>query len=169
MKRIFFVLIAGIVMMSCNEADQTSEDNSNSAPTTNATVSANTSTAANTPGVQTPAVDTSQLTTIEWLDGTTRNMGTMKSGDKLNVVFRFKNTGTKPLIIKAVTPRCGCTASDRPTKPFAPGEIGEIKAGFDSNGQGTGSKSKSVDVVANTSPEMTSLIFNVDVKEKPKS
>lgn len=165
MKKIFLVLATGIAMISCNEADKTAENSTNNSTSTLESVSANTSAAANTSTAQIAATDTS-TTSIEWLDGTTRNMGSMKSGDKLDVVFRFKNTGTKPLIIKAVNPKCGCTASEKPTKPFAPGETGEIKAGFDSNGQGTGSKSKAVDVIANTNPELTQLTFNVNVKPK---
>jgi hypothetical protein len=165
MKKILFVFAAGIVIMSCNDADKTA-DASNSAASTNSSVTANHSDAPNTSNAQVPTVDTSKITKIEWLDGINRDFGKMKLGDKLDVTFRFKNIGDKPLIIRAVNPGCGCTVAEKPEKPIAPGETGEIKASFNSEGQGPGEKSKNVNVFANTDPEMTSLIFRVNVKEK---
>ena len=169
MKRILFVLISGIAIMSCTEADNKSDNNSSNAATTNAAVTANPSTETsqpNTANVPSQQADKEKLTKIEWLDGVVKDFGKMKEGEKLNVVFRFKNAGDKPLIISDVTAGCGCTATDKPTKPFAPGEKGEIKAVFNSDHQGTGIKSKTVNVFANTDPQQTSLTFSVDVKPK---
>ena len=172
MKKILFVLVCGIAVMSCTEADNKSDNNSSNAASTNSAVTANQSTPSTEAAhshsayVPTPPVDKEKLTKIEWLDGTNRDFGKMKEGEKLNVVFRFKNAGDKPLIIADVTAGCGCTATDKPTKPFAPGEKGEIKAVFNSEKQGTGTKSKTVNVFANTDPQMTSLTFSVEVKPK---
>lgn len=164
MKKILFVLAAGIVMMSCNEADKTA-DASNNEASTNSAVTSVQSNAPNTSNVQTLPIDTSQITTIEWLDGTTRDFGKIKEGEKLNVTFRLKNTGIRPLVISAVNAGCGCTVAEKPSKPIAPGASDVIKAAFDSQGR-SGSQSKYVDVVANTDPQMTRLIFNVEVKPK---
>lgn len=166
MKKIFFVLISGIAIMSCTEADNKSDNNSSTAATTNSAPTANQSSQPNTSATQTPTVDKDKITKIEWLDGTSKDYGKMKEGDKLNVAFRFKNIGDKPLIISDVTAGCGCTATDKPTKPFAPGETGEIKAVFNSEHQGPGAKSKTVNVFANTDPQMISLMFSVEVKPK---
>lgn len=168
MKRIFFVLLSGIAMMSCTEADNKSEDNTTSAASTNSAVTVNQSgpsNQANTTTATTPQVDKEKLTTIEWIGGTNKDFGKIAEGKKLNVVFRFKNTGDKPLIISDVTAGCGCTVPEKPSKPYAPGETGEIKAAFDSNGK-PGAQSKNVNVFANTDPQMTTLLFRVDVKPK---
>lgn len=171
MKRIFFLLLSGIAIMSCTEADNRSEDNTNNAAATNSAVTvsqAGESTKAsqpNTTSVPTSQVDKENLTKIEWLEGTNKDFGKIKEGKKLDVVFRFKNTGDKPLIISDVTASCGCTVPEKPSKPFAPGETGEIKAAFDSNGK-PGAQSKNVNVFANTDPQTTTLIFRVEVKAK---
>lgn len=172
MKKILFVLAAGMVMMSCNDTDKKADANTTSG--SNATISKDSldklnalSKAANNPAPSssnTPA-DSSQ-TTIEWLDGTNRDFGTMKQGETLEVSFRFKNTGTKPLIISNVTAGCGCTVPEVPKKPYGPGETGVIKASFDSNKGQVGMNSKQVNVFANTNPVMITLAFNVEVKAK---
>ena len=89
----------------------------------------------------------------------------MKEGENLNVSFRFKNTGNKPLVISNVSASCGCTVPETPKKPYAPGETGVIKASFNSTGK-PGTQSKQVTVYANTTPQMNVLTFRVDVKAK---
>jgi len=174
MKKIFLVLVSGIIIASCNEADKTADANSPSA--SNSTVSQDSldklnaaSNAANKPSDSTSeaAVDTANQTTIEWLDGADRDFGKMKEGENLDVSFRFKNTGTKPLIISNVTAGCGCTVPETPKKPYAPGETGVIKASFNSTGK-TGTQSKQVYVSANVNPPMTTLVFRVEIKPKSK-
>lgn len=96
------------------------------------------------------ANDSTQFTTIEWLDSTTQNIGKIQSGSVAEVTWRFKNTGDKPLIIVAVNPSCGCTVADRPKEPIAPGAEGVIKAKFDSKGRPEGAQEKTVSVQANT-------------------
>jgi hypothetical protein len=170
MKKIFLVLAAGITIMSCKEADKKVDaDTSGSttaAPTTNE--SANIANASNTnTNVQQngTTIDPATLTTVEWLDGIKKDFGKIKEGEILNVTFRFKNTGTKPLVISNVTAGCGCTIPETPKKPYAPGETGEIKATFNSSGK-VGSNSKPVYVTANANPQMTTLTFNVEVTPK---
>ncbi len=159
MKKIFLVLASGIALMACNEDDNKIESSS-TAVSTNSSVATD-----KTSNSHSQTNDPSNYTTIEWIDGIEKDFGKINQGEKLNIVFRFKNTGTKPLIVKSVTPGCGCTLADKPEKPIAPGETGEIKAGFDSQGR-TGSQTKNINVVTNTSPETTSLIFHVDIKTK---
>lgn len=166
MKKILLVLAAGITIASCNEADKKAETTSTTtAPTTNEAVTnaTSTNTAANTQ--QTATVDPASLTTIQWLDGSDKDFGKIEEGENLNVTFRFKNTGTKPLVISNVTAGCGCTVPETPKKPYAPGETGEIKASFNSTNK-VGANSKQVNVFANTDPSMTTLVFRVDVKAK---
>lgn len=108
------------------------------------------------------AANPKNLTTILWLDSV-KNMGTILEGQKLEVVFRFRNTGSNPLVIASATPSCGCTVPSKPEKPILSGQEGEIKAVFDSQGR-TGTNHKSISVQANTEGGMAhNLIFDVQV------
>ena len=44
--------------------------------------------------------DTANFTTIQWLDSTTMDLGKLKKDNKVELTFRFKNSGTKNLIIE---------------------------------------------------------------------
>lgn len=111
--------------------------------------------------------DTANFTSMEWLDSTFIDMGNVVKGQDLDVVFRFKNTGNKPLVISQVTAGCGCTIPETPQEPFAPGAEGEIKARFSSANQTVGPHRKPVYVTANSKPNSyTVLEFNVNVTEK---
>lgn len=112
--RRYFLLILSVVFFACNDADQ---------PAGTAT------TASSTAGL-----DSSNLTTIQWIDSV-KNLGRITEGQKVQVSFRFKNTGNKPLIIQSVRPGCGCTVADYPKEPIAPGGEGEITGSFDSQGR----------------------------------
>jgi hypothetical protein len=167
MKKILIVLAAAIIIASCKEADKKVEaTTSNTAPTTNEAVStANATNTATAP--QQNTVDPATLTTIQWLDSTDKDFGKIKEGENLDVSFRFKNTGTKPLVISRVWAQCGCTVPETPQKPFAPGETGVIKASFNSTNK-PGTNSKQVYMNANTNPAMSTLTFHVEVKAKSK-
>lgn len=93
--------------------------------------------------------DTSNYTTIEWVDSTTQDLGKIKEGSVVEISWKFKNTGDKPLIISDARGTCGCTIADKPKEPVAPGQKGVIKARFNSQGQGPEAH-KTVSVDANT-------------------
>jgi hypothetical protein len=114
----------------------------------------------------TPATtDSSQYTTIEWLE-TSKNFGKVTEGQKVEVAFRFKNTGDKPLVIERVQPGCGCTVAETPKEPIAPGEEGVIKGAFDSNGR-VGMQHKSIYVETNTKEKKNhELVFELEVVKK---
>ena len=61
------------------------------------------------------------------------DFGEVAQGDKVNYTFRFKNTGDELLEISSVSSSCGCTAALLSSKRIAPGDMGEIKATFDSS------------------------------------
>ena len=109
--------------------------------------------------------DSANFTTIQWLDSTFLDLGKVKEGQVVEVSFRFRNTGTKNLIIANVSASCGCTVPEKPEKPYAPGEEGVIKAKFDSRGRPKGEARKTVYVDANTSPVQHQLNFKVDITE----
>ena len=112
----------------------------------------------------TTTTDPNDQTTIQWLDST-RNMGTIAEGQKLEVSFRFKNTGNKPLVIKDVKPSCGCTAAEPPKEPIGPGEEGVIKGIFDSHGK-VGHNLKTLNVQSNTAKQWDIVSFEVEVQKK---
>lgn len=119
------------------------------------------------PDVKAALVDTAHFTTIEWLDSLTRNYGTIVEGEKLNVTYRFRNTGTTPLVIGQVRPSCGCTIAEQPQKPVSPGETGVIKAVFNSEHH-PGINHKTLFVNTNTEGVQNySLQFVVQVDKKP--
>ncbi|PWT73580.1 MAG: DUF1573 domain-containing protein [Bacteroidetes bacterium] len=117
-------------------------------------------------GNATSKMDSSQFTTIEWIDSANRDFGKIAEGKKLDVTFRFKNTGSKPLIIERVQPSCGCTVAEQPTEPILPGQEGLIKASFNSEGH-VGVNNKRLYVYANTKTTQNhELNFVVRVEKK---
>jgi len=62
----------------------------------------------------------------------TVDFGVAKLNEPATVTFHFKNTGKKPVIIKAAQPSCGCTTPDWTKEPILPGKEGEIKATYNS-------------------------------------
>lgn len=107
-----------------------------------------------------------QTTTIQWLDSA-RDFGNIILGQKLSVSFRFKNTGSKPLVIQSVHPACGCTVADYPKEPIAPGGEGEITGEFNSEGK-EGQNHKEITVLTNTATHTHKLAFTVNVVGKPQ-
>jgi hypothetical protein len=118
------------------------------------------------------AADPASQTTIATTDSTTvqiidssYNFGKVSDGEKVEFSYRFKNTGTKPLVIEDASASCGCTVPQKPEKPIMPGETGFIKIVFDSKGR-VGNAYKTVTVRSNAKPEFPQLILTGDVKAK---
>lgn len=110
--------------------------------------------------------DSSRFTTIEWLDSVTRDFGKIYEGQKLEIAYRFKNSGDKPLVIARVQPSCGCTVAEQPQEPIGPGKEGIIKAAFTSEGH-VGINHKTLYVFANTKKEQQhTLQFLVEVEKR---
>ena len=106
-------------------------------------------------------LDTTKLTKIEWIDSSI-NLGRVVEGEKLEVAFRFKNTGMKPLVINSIVPSCGCTVAERPEEAIAPGSEGVVKASFNSQGR-VGLNHKTLTVNTNTREGSRNLLFEVEV------
>jgi hypothetical protein len=110
--------------------------------------------------------DSAHLTTIQWMDSTNRDFGKIPAGQKLEVSYRFKNTGDQPLIIERVQPSCGCTVAEKPIEPIPPGKEGVIKAAFNSESR-VGVNHKTIYVYANTKGSRSQeLQFEVVVEKK---
>lgn len=91
-----------------------------------------------------------------------QDFGEIAQGEKVEKIFSFTNIGEGNLIISNASGSCGCTVPDWPKQPFAPGESGEIKVVFDSNGK-QGRQHKTVTLLANTSPNTTVIAIKGDV------
>lgn len=153
MKYIFSIVLISSLHFACtsndvNSVDKQSVDSAKRAQQLNA------------------ATDSANFTRIQWIDSTHQNLGKVKEGSVLEVSWRFKNTGTKPLIISNVNASCGCTVAEKPEAPVAAGEEGVIKAKFDSKDR-QGMQRKDVYVLANTTGMNNhQLSFAVDVEKK---
>lgn len=104
------------------------------------------------------------VTTIHWVDSV-KNIGKVSEGEKVEIAYKFINTGSNPLVISNVVVSCGCTIAEKPEAPIAPGKEGFIKASFDSKGR-IGSNHKTLTVYTNTAQATYPLIFDVEVMAK---
>lgn len=74
--------------------------------------------------------------------------------------FRFKNTGTAPLLIADVSSGCGCTVPQNwPKELIAPGEEGSISVTFNTRGW-SGDVDKRVTAVTNGEPSVVHFVLN---------
>jgi hypothetical protein len=162
-KSIVVVFASGFFAVACNNKDKSADA---VIPTVDsAKIKDSLAKLAAVANPEPPPVDSANMTTVQWLDKSDKDFGKITEGQTLEVSFRFKNTGTKPLVISRVTAQCGCTVPETPQKPYAPGETGEIKASFNSTGK-TGANTKEVYMLANTNPATSVLTFHVQVNPK---
>ncbi|RZJ60681.1 MAG: DUF1573 domain-containing protein [Flavobacterium sp.] len=91
------------------------------------------------------------------------DFGTIKAGDKVEHIYKFKNEGTGDLVVSEVKPSCGCTVPDYTKTPVKPGETGEIKVTFDSSGK-SGAQQKTVAVTLNTEKGAETLNFKANIE-----
>ena len=103
---------------------------------------------------------------IAW-ERATHDFGDVVQGDKVEHIFKFKNTGNVPLVITNVQVTCGCTTPKGWARdPILPGESSEITIGFNSSGK-YGKQEKVVTIVSNaTNTEGTQILFSANVLEK---
>jgi hypothetical protein len=79
---------------------------------------------------------------------TEHDFGTIKNGTPVTTIFKYKNTGSSPLVVSDIKSTCGCTVPSDWTRQVAPGETGEFKVEFD--GKGNGVVTKSITMTTNT-------------------
>ncbi len=75
-----------------------------------------------------------QAETIKW-SKVSHNFGTVPEGPAAEIVFKFTNNGTTPVAVKTAQPSCGCTTPTYTKTPIMPGETGEVKASFGTQGR----------------------------------
>lgn len=98
-------------------------------------------------------------------DTTKHDFGDIHQGDKVKYTFAFENTGNEPLIITNVQVTCGCTASDWPRDPIAPGQESSITISFNSAGK-IGMQNKVITIVSNAANPNNRLTITTNVLPK---
>lgn len=116
---------------------------------------------------QTPPVPSGPKTKMTFAEST-YNFGSVTDGEKVEHIYKFKNTGNDPLIISNAQGSCGCTVPQWPKEPIAPGKSGEIKVVFDSKGK-VGKQNKTVTITANTEPATTTINITGEVLKNPNA
>jgi len=90
------------------------------------------------------------------------DFGTINQNSENKHIFKFTNTGDKPLQISDAKGSCGCTVPLYPKEPILPGEEGEIEVVYKPGTQ-KDAQSKNVTITANTEPVTTQLTITANV------
>ena len=80
---------------------------------------------------------------------TRHEFGTVPDGSYPTWVFKFVNSGNEDLKLTEVKASCGCTSPQWSREPIKPGDSGEVKVVFNSNGYSGRQFAKSVTVTTN--------------------
>ncbi|MDH7448439.1 DUF1573 domain-containing protein [Aquimarina sp. 2201CG14-23] len=96
------------------------------------------------------------------------DFGTVTEGDILKHTFSFTNTGTAPLVIVNAKGSCGCTVSDWPKEPIAPGASEDLVVTFNTNGK-PNLQTKQVTLTTNTAEGKQILKIKAMVTPKVKN
>ncbi len=112
----------------------------------------------------TQQIEIKDPTTVQIIDST-YNFGKVTDGEIVTYNYRFKNTGTKPLVVTNASASCGCTVPEKPEQPIQPGDTGYIKVKFDSKNR-VGQAHKTVTVSSNAEPAFPELLLTGEVIAK---
>ncbi len=82
--------------------------------------------------------------------------------------FKFKNTGSEPLIINRVTASCGCTSPTWTKEPVPPGGEGKIQVAYNPKNR-PNKFNKSITVYSNASQKVVALRITGNVIPKPRT
>jgi len=149
MKKISFLLVTSLFILSCSnttkEGSQTGNENGEL-----------------TSSLDEVVADTANAPTVS-VENDTYDFGTIKEGEKVNHEYVFTNTGETPLIINSVSASCGCTTPNYPKQPVKPGEQGKVEVVFDSNNQ-PGMQHKVITMTSNANPSQTIFHLKGEVK-----
>lgn len=108
-------------------------------------------------------VDSAQFhTSIHWIDSVI-NLGKIKMGDTIPIVYRFTNTGNRPLLVQGAETSCSCTSVKIPDQAIPPGSTGEIRALLDTRKSIVGFVHKGISVSTNTYPGKKVLLYRGEI------
>jgi hypothetical protein len=112
------------------------------------------------------SLEAASPTTVQIIDSV-YDFGNVAEGEVVEFSYRFKNTGSTPLIVTNASASCGCTVPEKPEAPIKPDETGFIKVKFNSQGR-PGTTHKTVNVLSNASPAFPELVLKGEVTPKTK-
>jgi hypothetical protein len=92
------------------------------------------------------------------------DFGSVAQGAVVDHTFKFKNTGTAPLIISNIGVSCGCTTPEWTKTPVMPGKTGTITAHFNTAGK-LGMQNKVLTVESNAPAGSATVALVGEVKE----
>jgi hypothetical protein len=96
------------------------------------------------------------------------DFGKIVEGVVATYEFKFKNTGTQPLILTEVHASCGCTTPFCPKDPIMPGQTGIIKVAYNSLNR-PGVFNKTVTISDNVEGDVKILFIKGEVTPNPQS
>ena len=150
MKKTLLVALAAFTFASCQQNASKSTDSG-----------IKMSDVADTSAQSIPAGDMAVIS----FDNPNYSFGTISQGEKVSYSYKFKNTGKSPLIITNAEASCGCTVPEVPKEPIKPGDEGEIKVVFNSEGK-MGVIDKQITVTSNGVPNVTALHLTGEIKDR---
>lgn len=106
-------------------------------------------------------------TALITLDKKVYDFGTVNEGDIVETSFIVTNSGKTDLVITNAKATCGCTIPVWPKAPIKPGESGEVKVKFNTNGK-PNRQQKSVTLTTNTESGREILTLKGSVTPKAK-
>jgi hypothetical protein len=93
------------------------------------------------------------------------DFGTVKMGPTADVTFKFIINSNAPVVISNAAPSCGCTTPTWTKTPIMPGETGEVKASYGTEGR-PGYFQKSVAVTLDNGDTANLTISGTVVQDK---
>jgi hypothetical protein len=154
MRLLLYTFAISILVFACE--DKSTKDPKETSPQADSTALANV----------TPE-DTANMAKFKF-EESEYDFGDIKEGDVVKHIFKFTNVGANELVISDARGSCGCTIPSFPKKPIAAGESGEIEVQFSSKNK-SGVNQKTVSIIANTFPEVTTISIKANVEKQDES
>ncbi len=161
MKNLMYLFFAVFLFYACNEgaSEQTTTDNTATTEQTQDQIPSDVISNPNTGDENAePAPGNAKME----FEKNEHDFGIISQEKNVEYTFKFKNTGSEPLIISEAKGSCGCTVPSYPKEPVPVGGMGEITVSFDPKGK-KGVQRKTVTITANTTPNRTTLNVVSDI------
>jgi hypothetical protein len=94
------------------------------------------------------------------------DFGDVVQGETVSYVFTFENIGNETLVISNVLTTCGCTATEWPRIPIAPGKSGQITARFNTVGK-IGKQDKILTILSNAENPQEKISLKSNILPRP--
>lgn len=166
-----YLLLAGSLFVACSSGGEDANNNNTntSVPSTDpaaSTTPSDPNAMANDPNAMNMPPEPTPGNAAFEFEKTEHDFGTIKTEANVEYTFKFKNTGTEPLIISEARGSCGCTVPEYSKEPIPVGGDGVISVSFDPKGK-SGIQRKTVTITANTNPARTTINIVSDVQLTP--